>query len=320
VPARLRLGSAGLASRSLSARGKGAYQHYGTAGSAELYYRITRIEVSILNITEDTKLEELERIKGELRELMPLLSKWRVEELQSLISKHYTTKWKHRKFRKYGAINKGFTQEELERFLGAIKIPRFRLLFEYQAYLGFRVGEVCKVNMKDFDFEKRELRVHTEKAHTLDVMRIPQFLYDETLAYIRANTKEIDEAEGYLFYVTNRRIDSEPYLNLNYIRKVFRYHISLAGLNQIYDATEETSPNRAKRNLHRLTTHSLRHYAITKFNRAVAGDIMLTKAYARHRDVSSTQVYVHTSREEVFDATERAFSENNIMHTERLVK
>ena len=49
-------------------------------------------------ITEDTKLEELVRIKGELRELLPLLSKWRVEELQKLISQHYTTKWKHHKF------------------------------------------------------------------------------------------------------------------------------------------------------------------------------------------------------------------------------
>ena len=56
-------------------------------------------------INEDTKLEELERIKGELRELLPLLSKWRVEELQKLISQHYTTKWKHHKFRKYGSIN-----------------------------------------------------------------------------------------------------------------------------------------------------------------------------------------------------------------------
>ena len=37
-------------------------------------------------INEDTKLEELERIKGELRELLPLLSKWRVEELQKIIS------------------------------------------------------------------------------------------------------------------------------------------------------------------------------------------------------------------------------------------
>lgn len=284
----------------------------------ELYVRLTAIEVSIIAINEDTKLEELKRIKGELRDLLPLLSKWRVEELQSLISKHYTTKWKHRKFRKYGAINKGFTQEELERFLGCIKEPRFRLLFSYQAYLAFRVGEVCKLNVGDFDFEKHELRVHTEKARTLDVMRVPQFLFDETLEYIRAHTKEIDEAKGYLFYVSKKRSKSgKGYINLNYIRKIFRYYISLAGLRQIYDTTEESIPNRAKRNLSRLTTHSLRHYAITTFNRAVGGDIMLTKAYARHREISSTQIYCFTSREEVFDATERAFYRKNFIIQKR---
>ncbi len=93
------------------------------------------LDVSIMAINEDTKLEELQRIKGELTALLPLLSKWRVEELQKLVSQHYTTKWKHRKFRKYGSLNKGFTQGELERFLEVVKEPRFKLLFEYQAYL-----------------------------------------------------------------------------------------------------------------------------------------------------------------------------------------
>ena len=113
-------------------------------------------------INEDTKLEELERIKGELKELLPLLSKWRVEELQKLVSEHYTKKWRKRRFTKYGAINKGFTQSELNLFLDAVKEPRFRLLFSYQAYLGLRIGEACKPNMRDFvtiaTFSKGDIR------------------------------------------------------------------------------------------------------------------------------------------------------------------
>ncbi len=61
-----------------------------------LFKRLTRLEVSIMAINEDTKLEELQRIKGELKELLPLLSKWRVEELQKLVSEHYTKKWRKR--------------------------------------------------------------------------------------------------------------------------------------------------------------------------------------------------------------------------------
>ena len=289
-----------------------------TLRSFELYGRLTRLEVSIMAINEDTKLEELERIKSELRELLPLLSKWRVEELQKLISHYYTTKWKHRKFRKYGSINKGFTQSELDRFLGVIKEPRFRLLFEYQAYCALRVGEVCQLNIKDLDFKIRELRVKTEKAHTLDTLRVPQFLFEQTLGYIQEHAKEIDEAQGYLFYKDKRKSHTtKPYLDLNYIRKVFRYYISLAGLNEVYDTTEESSPNRAKRKLFRLTTHSLRHFGITTFNRAVGGDIMLTKAYARHREISSTQVYVHTSKEELYGAIERAFTKQEVIFYEK---
>ncbi len=264
-------------------------------------------------IGEDTKLEELERIKGELRELMPLLSKWRVEELRALVSKYHEAKWRRRGFRKYGSINKGFTQEELNKFLGAIKEPRYKLLFEYQAYLALRVGEVCKLNIKNFDFNSRELKVKTEKAHTLDVLLVPRFLFEETLDYVRERTKEIDNAQGYLFYTDKTRSHTDkPYFDLDYIRKVFRYYISLTGLNEVYDTTEETIPDRTKRRLHRLTTHSLRHFGITAFNRAVGGDIMLTKAFARHREVSSTQIYVHIPRDALFSAIDSAFPTNKI--------
>ena len=262
-------------------------------------------------INEDTKLEELQRIKGELRELMPLLSKWRVEELQKLISQHYTTKWRKKRFTKYGMLNKGFTQSELSLFLNAVEEPRFRLLFSYQAYLGLRIGEACKLNMKDFDFKIRELRVNTEKAHTLDTLIVPQFLFGQTLEYIRANQKAIEDAQGYLFYKDQQKSrKGTPYLDLNYVRNKFRGYISLVALNEAYASTDETIPNRAKRTLHRLTTHSLRHYAITTFNRAVNGNITLTKAFARHREIGSTQVYIHTSKDELYKAIETAFVPN----------
>ena len=46
---------------------------------------------------------------------------------------------------KYGSINKGFTELELQHFLRNVKNDKFRLLFKYQAYLGLRVGEVSKL-------------------------------------------------------------------------------------------------------------------------------------------------------------------------------
>jgi integrase len=254
-------------------------------------------------INEDTKLEELQRIKRELRELLPLLSKWRVEELQKIISHHYTHKWKHKSFRKYGAINKGFTQEELVKFLSVIEDDRFLLMFSYQAFCGLRIGEVTKVNIADFDFTAHTLKVHTEKAQTLDIQKVPEFLFSQTLDYLQRHTKEIDDSKGFLFFADKRYSHTEmPHIDLHYARNMFRHYISLTGLNEIYDTTEESVVGRTKRRLYRLSSHSLRHYAITSFNRAVNGNITLTKAFARHRDLSSTQVYIHTSKEELYNA------------------
>lgn len=263
-----------------------------------------------MNITEATKLEELERIKGELKELMPLLSKWRVEELQKLISHHYTTRWKHRKYRKYGSVGKNFTSEELQRFFSAVDNRRALLLFRFMAVEALRITEACRLNVRDFDLNTRILRIKTEKAHSLDTLICPKGLFLELISYLKTYEREICASDGYLFFKDKRRTrNSKPYLEPNFVRKLFRAYTERAGLTDVYDTSEETIPARKRRHLHRLTSHSLRHYAITTFNRSVGGDIMLTKAYARHREISSTQVYVHTSQQELFSAQEAAFSQ-----------
>jgi integrase len=262
-----------------------------------------------MTATPEEAIQALERIKEELRLLMPLLSKHRVEELRMQICQFHETKWVRRKYAKYGSINKGFTEEELNVFLGAIKEPRYKLLFEYQAYLGLRIGEACRVNLKDFNFRLREIRINTEKARTLDTLQVPQFLFDETLAYLKEHEKQIDNSQGYLFYKDRKKSTNEaPYLDLNYVRKVFRQYVSLTALNEVYASSNETNPERKIRDLHRLTTHSLRHYSITTFSRSVNGNIILSKAFARHRSIGSTQIYIHTDRKQLFEAIECAFS------------
>ena len=50
---------------------------------------------------------------------------------------------------KYGSMNKGFTEEELEVFFKFIDEPKFRLLFTYQAVLGLRIGEAVRIHLRD---------------------------------------------------------------------------------------------------------------------------------------------------------------------------
>jgi integrase len=86
-------------------------------------------------------------------------------------------------------MNKGFTDEELQKFFSVVDDQRFQLLFSYQAVLGLRIGEAVKVHIKDINLKTRELRIETEKAKTLNFLVIPEQLFDATLDYCKARLK-----------------------------------------------------------------------------------------------------------------------------------
>lgn len=191
----------------------------------------------------------------------------------------------------------------MQAFLRVIENPKLRLLFRYQAELGLRIGEAVKVNVKDINTETRELIIRTEKAQTLDCLIIPLPLFRDTLEFIKANSKQIEQYEGYLFFreakFSTRKGDC--WLEPNYVRNKFREYSEQAGLaNDVYAVSEERQQGRPVRRLHRLTSHSLRHFAITRFARSSNGNLILTSKFARHSSFSSTSTYVNVDRKEVY--------------------
>jgi integrase len=52
--------------------------------------------------------------------------------------------------------------------------------------------------------------------------------------------------------------------------------------------------------LHRLTTHSLRHYAITNFSKKNNDNVVLTARFARHQMIQTTMTNIHTGKEELY--------------------
>lgn len=262
-------------------------------------------------VDRENKDRELERVKGEVAMILPALGKHRIEELRRVIDKHYDKRFRgKRKIPKYGSLNKGFTDIQLQVFLKAIPIEKYRLLFSYQAYLGLRIGEVVKLNLKDINLQTRELIVNTEKAQTIDTLIIPLGLFNETQTYLQAFRKEIAEADGYVFFKDKYHYScrEESWLEPNYVRKLFRYYLEEASLDEEAYSVSDESNGRRPRKLHRLTTHSLRHYAITKFSRSVNGNLILTSKFARHREVAVTMNYINTDKTELYAAVDRAFS------------
>ncbi len=222
----------------------------------------------------------------------------------------YKRRFKAPKEPKYGSINKAFTETELQLFLRTVRSEKFRLLFKYQAYLGLRVGEVCQLHLGNIDFDKRELTIRSEKSRKMDSLLIPAELFKETVEYIAKNEAHIRASNGHVFYKDNDNNHNKlPHVDVNYVRKVFRDTIQAAGLDAVYGHSEETYANHSERRLFRLSTHSLRHYAITRFAKSTNGNIVLASRFARHSRPDITMTYIAKDNEQLYREIDSAFSD-----------
>jgi integrase len=246
-----------------------------------------------------------------LEEVAKTLPQSKLEEMKASLHKVYKKRFITDNRPKYGSINKGFTELELQHFLRNVKNDKFRLLFKYQAYLGLRVGEVSKLQVGNINFDKRELTLMNEKSKKTDTLLIPLELFKETIEFVSGYAKEIKSADGYLFFKdhTYNTRNTEQHIDVNYVRKVFRETIIASNLNENYGHSEETYPNHKERRLYRLTTHSLRHYAITHFAKATNGNVVLASRFARHSKPTMTMRYIGRDNEELFKNIDFAFSD-----------
>jgi len=249
--------------------------------------------------------QEWPKIKQEMEFLGRYLSKGNLVRAITILSELRKSRFLRRKNPKYGSMNKGFTDEELERFFSVVDNPKAHLLFSFQAVMGLRIGEAVRVNIKDINLRTRELRIFTEKSGKTDYLIIPVSLFDRTLQHIEAYEDEIAEAKGYLFFSLKpgrRTCLTEPRQTTHTARVLFQEYIRKAKLEEIYGYNSASRPHA----LHRLTPHSLRHYAITNFCRKNGGNVMLAAKFARHTNVQITMTYIHTRKDELYASIERA--------------
>ncbi|MGC8578307.1 MAG: hypothetical protein ACP5M7_10000, partial [Thermoproteota archaeon] len=144
----------------------------------------------------------------------------------------------------------------------------------------------------------------------MDSLLIPMELFKETIEFIAKNQEPIKAANGYIFFKDNdNNHNNVQHVDPSYTRKVFRETIKDAGLDYTYGYSEETYPSHRERPLYRLTTHSLRHYAITRFAKSTNGNVVLTSRFARHADPSTTMRYISKDNEELYKNIDYIFSD-----------
>lgn len=221
------------------------------------------------------------------------LSKDKLTKLITKLSRIKKYKYKKNREPKYGNINKGFTETELKHFFSVCKNEKAYLAFFLMANLGLRVGEVVNIKIEDIDLFKHKLRISTEKAHTGDLLYMPNQVQKLLYGWVQKFQQKIMQHDGFILFSDSGRKNLSP----NWLRNEFREVCYLADLNEFYDYCKKG------RKLHRLTTHSLRHYFITYVYKK-SKDPIHTQRLARHREFKSTQTYIHASQEDI-DATMR---------------
>lgn len=106
-----------------------------------------------------------EKLKKHIQEVLPQLSFHEIKDVLSVIYRIKKKRFRGNAPPKYGSLNKGFTEQEVQTFFRVINNPKLRLLFSYQAQLGLRVGEAVRLNIMDIDFQTRELTIKSEKSN-----------------------------------------------------------------------------------------------------------------------------------------------------------
>jgi len=223
----------------------------------------------------------------------------RFSEFTKLESQHINGSWSE-------GLCRNFTDEELYRFFEVIDDDKCRMCFQFMAFMGLRIGEAVRVNAGNINWKNRRFLIENIKARRVNHMFLHDLILDLLVTYMNKYRAKIRKYNGHLIFSENRAVNRE-YISDDYMRKCFRWYCEDAGLDDIYAKIPSVGQQVGKtRRLHRLTTHSLRHWFITKIWR-MSKDPVLTQKLARHQNFQITENYINLDREDEIQTLQKLF-------------
>ncbi len=169
------------------------------------------------------------------------------------------------------------TKEEIHKLFNCISKFEHSILIKTIYYLGGRVSEILAIRIEDINLKERTIIMKTLKKRSNQIAEriqpIPEPFFDTLKTYL----KLLGEDSGKLFHISRQRV-----------WQLIKYYGKKTGI---------------KKNI---KVHTLRHsYATHIFEKT--GDINTVKDLLGHMDISTTQIYAHTSTQMKKKAIEGVF-------------
>ncbi|SHH67955.1 tyrosine-type recombinase/integrase [Desulfosporosinus lacus] len=155
---------------------------------------------------------------------------------------------------------------------------RNQAFFRVFLYTGLRVSEICAIDWSDIDFKNKTLAIKKAKGNKCRIVFLNDELCEHLWAYLQTRLPLINKA---LFF--NRYNNRMRPKNAN---KIIRQYTRKAGIDKY------------------LTAHILRHtFATILVQKGV--DIITIRDLLDHKDVSTTQIYTHSTEDRQRDALQQ---------------
>lgn len=194
--------------------------------------------------------------------------------------------WSKIKIRREEQLPNVLSRDEVAKFLGAVRVGRFRAMFTLMYHCGLRLGEVIRLKPGHIDGSRRVLRVVGGKG--LKDREIP--VSDELLARLRAFWKQHRNPE-WMFPAPGRGWMTTGSTLAQALHRSDR-HLSDSAVQAAMRATVLSLGWDKRHGKRPVTCHTLRHCFATHLLDAGVS-VRLVSQYLGHSSLKPTLVYLH---------------------------